>query len=280
MRGAVAVCYHQAVPRHRLIVLALALAGCRGQRGAELPAEPAAETVPFNTVATHALEIPEPPRAEIRQQPAIQRGERLSLAVAFCVDGQGRAVRVTVSRSSGDAALDGLVRQTVERWKFEPFVFNGAPRVVCSEAPFEFGPDDVAPIAADPGPEPVEASPAELAHAPIECARPAGQFGPVEVREEVYDARNGAGARKFSEITTSQEHPLEECGLDQVLARLVTLTCDDGTRPFGDNTGAAHSSRRGNTGSGGRCGSIIDLYDVPCPEGAYNVYADMYFCGP
>jgi hypothetical protein len=25
---------------------------------------------------------------------------------------------------------------------------------------------------------------------------------------------------------------------------------------------------------------MIDLYEVPCPEKAYEVYIDMYECGP
>jgi hypothetical protein len=39
-------------------------------------------------------------------------------------------------------------------------------------------------------------------------------------------------------------------------------------------------SRVGNTGTGGRCGTIIDLYAVPCPDKQYEVYMDMYHCLP
>jgi hypothetical protein len=94
----------------------------------------------------------------------------------------------------------------------------------------------------------------------------------------VYANRNGVGMATFAALTTSQEKPLEECGLRSVLHRLVGLTCNDGSRPFGDNLKAAHESRSGNTGPGGRCGSIIDRYEISCPEGAYAVFADMYAC--
>ena len=103
-------------------------------------------------------------------------------------------------------------------------------------------------------------------------------FMQVTLAPGAYETRRGLGATRFSELETSQQKPLEECGLENVLRRLATLQCDDGSNPFGGNMGAAHASRAGNTGPGGRCGSIIDLYQAACPEGPYEVYADMYFC--
>lgn len=51
--------------------------------------------------------------------------------------------------------------------------------------------------------------------------------------------------------------------------------------------GAAHEAappvgfhRVGNVGLGGRCGTIIDLYEVECPEGIYRVFMDLYHCAP
>lgn len=109
------------------------------------------------------------------------------------------------------------------------------------------------------------------------CERPEG-FGPVKVPPDVYEKRAGAGIAKFSALTTSQATPLEECGLRVVLERLASLTCDGGEQPFGGDLSKAHASRAGNVGEGGRCGSILDLYEIPCPEKGYEVYADMYFC--
>jgi hypothetical protein len=98
------------------------------------------------------------------------------------------------------------------------------------------------------------------------------------VSDADYATRRGNGAIRFSELDTSLGSPLEECGLEAILRRLVTLQCSDGKNPFDGDARAAHHSRRGSAGQGGRCGSIIDLYDVRCPEGSYEVYADMYFC--
>ncbi|MEM9070518.1 MAG: hypothetical protein AAGE52_18580 [Myxococcota bacterium] len=124
---------------------------------------------------------------------------------------------------------------------------------------------------------PQEAPPQETAAAaePFACH---GDGFSSSVSRTHYDARHGLGATRFSELTTAHEKPLEECGLEAVLRRLAELKCDDGTNPYQGDLSAAHRSRAGNVGPGGRCGSIIDLYRATCPEGSYDVYADMYFC--
>ena len=62
------------------------------------------------------------------------------------------------------------------------------------------------------------------------------------------------------------------------MPRLAFLKCNDGSRPFKGDANAAHDSRRGNVGPGGRCGRIIDVYIAHCPEGDYEVFGEMYFC--
>ncbi|MBP6631258.1 MAG: hypothetical protein KA297_17615 [Kofleriaceae bacterium] len=43
----------------------------------------------------------------------------------------------------------------------------------------------------------------------------------------------------------------------------------------------AHDARVGAVGVGGRCAAtVIDHYAVTCPEATYDVYLDMYHCGP
>lgn len=112
------------------------------------------------------------------------------------------------------------------------------------------------------------------------CHRPE-MFGPAVVAADVYGAWVGATATKFSSLGVStKDKPLEECGLRAVLERLVSLKCDDGSNPFAGNLQKAHMSRSGNVGPGGRCMSIIDRYEVPCPEQTYTVFADMYVCPP
>jgi hypothetical protein len=133
---------------------------------------------------------------------------------------------------------------------------------------------------ADPGEVPSSERTAapETADEPIaiECTKPE-QFGPVIVSEQQYAGRRGAQTTRFSEARTTKERALEECALMGSLRRLLTLSCDDGSKPFPNPT-AAHASRVGNVGPGGRCGSIIDLYRAACPEKTYDVHIDMYVC--
>ena len=111
---------------------------------------------------------------------------------------------------------------------------------------------------------------------PLSCERPA-DFGPVVVSAEQYAHRLAAGATKFSEVASTKEQPLEECGIRAGIERMAALTCDDGSSPF-KSLQEAHSSRAGNVGGGGRCGSIIDLYQAKCPEATYDIYIDGYIC--
>jgi hypothetical protein len=113
----------------------------------------------------------------------------------------------------------------------------------------------------------------------LACARP-DTFGPVLVPAGTYRARTGVSATRFSDLATTKALPLEECGLRTTLRRLVSLRCNDGSNPFREDLRAAHASRAGSFGPGGRCDSIIDRYDVKCPEATYQVFSDMYFCAP
>jgi hypothetical protein len=73
--------------------------------------------------------------------------------------------------------------------------------------------------------------------------------------------------------------PVEVCGVEGELRWLVSLTCLDGSPPFGSME-HAHGSRAGSMGEGGRCGAIIDRYQVRCPDRVIEVFMDMYHCGP
>jgi hypothetical protein len=114
----------------------------------------------------------------------------------------------------------------------------------------------------------------------VTCTRDDPLFGPVRVSTEAYASRAGVMAQRFSELATTKQRPLEECGLKTVIVRLTALRCDNGSNPFGNDLNAAHMSRAGSFGPGGRCDSIIDRYDVPCPEKTYQIFADGYVCPP
>ncbi len=146
------------------------------------------------------------------------------------------------------------------------------PKTIETAAP---GPSD------DPDPGEVprsEKTEPERAEEPSEitCTKPE-QFGPVIVTEDQYARRRGARAARFSDEPTTLQQPIEECAVIGSLRRLLSLVCDDGSNPFRAPE-AAHGSRAGNLGPGGRCGSVVDLYKVPCPEKTYDVHIDMYVC--
>ncbi len=107
----------------------------------------------------------------------------------------------------------------------------------------------------------------------VSCDRPEGMFGPV-VREGDF---LHSEATSFADFSTSPAAPAEVCMVEGQLDFLTRVTCADGSSPFGSRE-EAHGARTGNVGPGGRCGSIIDLYVVPCPEASYEVHIDLYAC--
>lgn len=108
------------------------------------------------------------------------------------------------------------------------------------------------------------------------CTDP-GDSRAVGVPPAEFASRNGADARRYHDVKSSKDKPAEACGISGGIAWLTQLTCDDGSHPLHD-VGEAEASRAGNVGAGGRCGSIIDLYKVTCPEATYEIYVDGYIC--
>lgn len=95
--------------------------------------------------------------------------------------------------------------------------------------------------------------------------------------DDQYAKRRGVGARTFADAPSSVEQPIEVCMVRGAKDWLTRTTCADGSRPFATDD-HAHAARVRSVGTGGRCGAIIDLYEVPCPEATYPVYIDMYVC--
>ncbi|HEY3498051.1 MAG TPA: hypothetical protein VGK73_25305 [Polyangiaceae bacterium] len=137
---------------------------------------------------------------------------------------------------------------------------------------------DPAQSPAQPDPRGAASAPDDEPSVPAWCGRSPDDFGPALVPPDRYERRAGAGIRSFAALTTSQAAPLEECGLEAALQRLAGMSCRDGQQPFAGDLQAAHRSRSGSTGPGGRCGSILDRYVARCSEATYDVYVDMYFC--
>ena len=114
-------------------------------------------------------------------------------------------------------------------------------------------------------PLPCPVDPAELA------------FGAVPWPADQAHTRWGFGESEAAKVRTSMARPIEVCGVRGQLNWLLALTCQDGSHPFASGD-VAHGARIGSMGSGGRCGTIIDAYGVPCPEGTYEIHMDLYHC--
>ena len=99
----------------------------------------------------------------------------------------------------------------------------------------------------------------------------------VGLPREEWEKRNGAGVVKFSQVRSTKELPVEVCTIAGETEWLQDLQCEDDSKPLDSDKGP-EMARVGNLGKGGRCGSIIDLYRVKCPEKSYDIYVDGYVC--
>jgi hypothetical protein len=124
------------------------------------------------------------------------------------------------------------------------------------------------------GVKPAEAGPKELP--PLDkaaCANRPDMLGPFALDEAQAEQRYGQNAQKFTDAPTTKARAIEVCGIPASRQWLRGTACADGSP-------AKQNGRVGSVGPGGRCGAIIDLYTVTCPEGSYQVFIDIYMCGP
>jgi|SRR6185312_4577833 len=85
------------------------------------------------------------------------------------------------------------------------------------------------------------------------------------------------GIEKYSAVVSSKEKPIELCGVKTQNYWMESLACDDGSHPLTSRS-EAEKARVANVGAGGKCGSIVDHYQVRCPERSYDVYIDGFVC--
>jgi hypothetical protein len=99
----------------------------------------------------------------------------------------------------------------------------------------------------------------------------------VGIPQAAWDQRNGAHVVKLRDARSTKETPIEMCGAGAANRWLISLRCDDGSQPL-ESINDAERARAGNVGPGGRCQSIIDRYEIPCPERSYTLFIDDYVC--
>ncbi len=120
---------------------------------------------------------------------------------------------------------------------------------------------------------------------PLECPEqtdddnPMAGVAPIGWHPADAPRRWGWQWEEFGQVRSSPQVPVEVCRARGQCEWLLDLTCEDGSNPF-RGLEDAHAHRVGSVGPGGRCGKIIDLYVVPCPEKDYEIYMDMYHCSP
>jgi len=100
---------------------------------------------------------------------------------------------------------------------------------------------------------------------------------PISIPPDTWEQRRWADVDELRELRTSEDEPLETCQ-DFAYERVAGLRCASGRPALEDNAALAGQTRLGNAGPEGRCDNIVDVYDVPCPEGNYEVHVDWYFC--
>ncbi|MEJ7600554.1 MAG: hypothetical protein WKG01_21790 [Kofleriaceae bacterium] len=94
--------------------------------------------------------------------------------------------------------------------------------------------------------------------------------------------RRGERDTKFSATPTTPTTPIQLCGLRSELEWLTRVTCDDGSRPWGNDLDRAHGARQGShvPEITDPCTKPTNLYIAPCKEREYWIYLDIYHCAP
>lgn len=112
---------------------------------------------------------------------------------------------------------------------------------------------------------------------PVDCSS-SEPSGALSLSAEELSRRHGRDQTALAELSTSLRRPVEVCGIRGQHAFLLASVCADGSHPFARVTDIL-TAWKGSQGAGGRCGKLIDRYEVPCAEKRYQVFMDMYFCG-
>ncbi len=115
---------------------------------------------------------------------------------------------------------------------------------------------------------------ARLRANPRTCDDTAHYSRVVAIPPDEWARRNGAGVKRFVDVTSTKARPVEMCTVKEANEWLMSLTCADGSRLRGD----PEAARTGNVGQGGRCSAVIDRYEVSCPEKRYEIFIDAYVC--
>lgn len=112
-----------------------------------------------------------------------------------------------------------------------------------------------------------------------EPARACGEEGTaaILVDEATWQARRGVQAKRFADVQTSVEEPVEVCGIEGEIEWMMAVKCNDGSNPYG-TMAEVNEGRDSWLDRGGQCNSVLDRYTVSCPEATYTIHVDRYLC--
>ena len=98
---------------------------------------------------------------------------------------------------------------------------------------------------------------------------------------EKSELRIGENNNNLGKIGLTKEEAIEVCGPNQQQQWIKTAVCPPEFNQDGRQNPESYR-RTGSVGAGGRCGKIIDEYEVVCHYGeqskAFLLYMDMYHC--
>lgn len=101
-----------------------------------------------------------------------------------------------------------------------------------------------------------------------------GACGTAPVSPATTPTRASAPARPH------QPDIVRACHIDSSDYRQVAeFRCPDGTVPLSGDLRRAQRARLGSIGAGPD-GHVLDVYEIPCPQGPQRVTVDAYHCGP
>ncbi|RMG99237.1 MAG: TonB family protein [Deltaproteobacteria bacterium] len=86
-----------------------------------------------------AIYAPDPDKKKLQATKAAMFDRRGGVnKTYFCVSEQGKVVDVrTTKKFPGDPQVDKIIRDTVKKWRFRPFLVGGKPRKTCTTYTFE-----------------------------------------------------------------------------------------------------------------------------------------------
>jgi len=100
------------------------------------PIDPDAANRPIAEVKANALYAPDPDTVRLADTAAARARKPVVGSVRFCVPGYGKATDVLTVLAVDDE-IDGILRDTVAKWRFKPFMVDGKPATTCSVVVFK-----------------------------------------------------------------------------------------------------------------------------------------------